>query len=421
MNRIALVFPGQGSQYVGMGKKLFDNYSEAREVFEEASDTLGIDMKKLCFEGDLQELTKTENTQPAMLTASVAAYRVYMKEIGIKPEFGAGHSLGEFSALTCAGAIQFSDCIRIVKDRGKFMQEAASLGSSGIMMAISGVKSSLIEEECEKSLQNEQKIYVSNYNSPEQTVISGLKEPVEKLGQFFSDRGARVSTLKVSAPFHCPIMEPAAAKLEEVLNKYTYNTFEWSVISNVTAVPYEETKEIVYNLKKQIVVPVRWKDTMDFIKRQEIDIIIEIGPKAVLKGLTGKNIADIMSFSYDFEQDQNDLKEQLNINEAASDYKPTVIGKAIEIAVTARNRNWNNEEYEKGVIVPYREVLELQAEIEKENRRPTIDEMKRALTMLTSVLNTKKVPALEQNDRLKELFEVTGTGDLINEFNFLNL
>ncbi|NLD47883.1 MAG: ACP S-malonyltransferase, partial [Clostridiaceae bacterium] len=175
-----ILFPGQGSQYVGMGKALYERSSEARKVFEEAEDVLKINLRKLCFEGDLEELTKTENAQPAILTCSVAAFNEYMHMYGMEPSYCAGHSLGEYSALTCAGVLKFSDAVSLVRQRGKYMQEAAAAGS-GAMAAVSGIKSDELEEMCREYSGNGETVVISNYNSPDQIVISGHKNTVEIL------------------------------------------------------------------------------------------------------------------------------------------------------------------------------------------------------------------------------------------------
>lgn len=200
MINTAFLFSGQGAQYVGMGKKLCDNFQIARELFEEASDILGFDIKKLCFSGSIELLTKTENAQPAILTTSVAGFKVYMQEIGYEPMLLIGHSLGEISALVCAEGIVFRDAIKIVRRRGEFMNVAVPAGV-GAMAAVEGIDSEYIVEECQKWVDKEKLVVVSNYNAPSQTVISGHKEAVAELSEIFTRAGGRVISLKVSAPY----------------------------------------------------------------------------------------------------------------------------------------------------------------------------------------------------------------------------
>jgi [acyl-carrier-protein] S-malonyltransferase len=310
MKKIALMFPGQGSQYIGMGKKLYDNFECVRKVYEEANDTIGFDLKGLCFEGDMEELTKTENTQPAILTTSVAMFRVYQEEIGIEPAFMAGHSLGELSALTCSGAIRFSDAVKLVRQRGKFMQEAVPIGIGG-MAAISGADISDIEAECKNASKDGNIVAISNYNSYDQIVISGHKAAVESAGEALKEKGVKVIPLKVSAPFHSPLMKPAADRFKDELKKYCYDGPRCHVISNVTALPYEGAESIQDNLIKQITSPVQWIKSMEYLESNGVEMFIELGPKKVLKNLVGKIVKIKDIYSYDHDQDVNNIKSLL--------------------------------------------------------------------------------------------------------------
>lgn len=418
MVKTVLLFPGQGSQYVGMGKELCERSSIARQTFEEANEAIGFDLQKVCFEGSMEELTKTMNAQPAILTTSVAAYRVYMQEYAITPKFAAGHSLGEFSALTCADGIKFSDAVKIVNQRGKIMQESVSIGS-GAMSAISGVDVQIIIEECNKISTSDNIVTISNFNSPDQTVISGHKLAVQALGEALGKMGARVIPLKVSAPFHCPLMKPAAEKFKEELIKYSYNPLKIPVISNVTAIPYSSHESIIENLTNQIVEPVQWKNSMEFVKGQGIDVAIEIGPQTVLRNLMKKNAKDIKAFSFDKYEDIKAFEEIINGGNANNQMRndnTTVITKCLATAICTRNKNWNDDEYQKGVVEPYRNIQSIQEQIDKENRNPTVEEMKVALEMLKTVFVTKKLPIDEQIELFNELFDETNSKHLFPDF-----
>lgn len=415
MNKIVLLFPGQGSQYVGMGKALCESFSEARELFEEANDALGFDLKKLCFEGDIQELTKTENTQPAILTASMAAFRVYMKEIGIEPAHTAGHSLGEFSALCCSGAIKFADTVKIVRQRGKFMQQAVAVGV-GAMAAISGVSQSTIEEECSNVSKNGKLVVVSNYNSPEQIVISGYLEAVEEAGAKLKALGARVIPLKVSAPFHSPLMQPAADMLNDELCKYSYFDLNYPVLSNVTALPYQGKESIIENLTKQIVQPVRWQASMQYLQNEEVDLAIELGPQTVLRNLMKKNTPQIKTYSYDNDEDMQAVKRKLLSGEQDISNGMEVITKCIATAICTKNSNWDEQAYQKGVVEPYRKIKNLKEDILKENRQPSIEEVRQALDMLKSVLITKMLSKEKQMECINQILEETKVKDIFNDF-----
>jgi len=415
MKKIAFLFPGQGSQSVGMGKLLYENFASARKVFEEAGDALGFDLKKLCFEGSIEELTKTENAQPAILTSSIAALRVYMEEIGLEPVACMGHSLGEFTALVCAGGMEFRDAVRIVNIRGQLMQKAVPIGV-GAMAAITKIDRSIIEEECKKLSTDGKVVVISNYNSPGQYVVSGHTDVVTAAVEKLKEMGARAVPLNVSAPFHCPLMKPAADKLKEELEKYNYSPLKYPVISNVTALPYEGHQKIVKNLSTQMVEAVRWQESMEYLKKCGIDIGVELGPQTVLKNLTKKNAPEIKAFSYDKEEDVKALKDELKMDASSQMDTSKVISRCLAIAVCVQNHNWNDDEYQKGVVQPYRKIQKLQEELEKSIRKPTVEEMREALEMLRSVFTTKKTPVAEQLERFNQIFTETGTKELFPDF-----
>lgn len=419
MKKTAFLFPGQGAQYVGMGKKLCDIYTSAARTFEEADDALEFKLSKLCFEGSIEELTKTENTQPALLTASIAAFRVFMEENEIEPSCMAGHSLGEISALVCAGSMDFSDAVKIVRERGRFMQEAVPQGI-GAMAAVSGIDRELIEKECSTYAGSNEVVVVSNYNSPDQIVISGHTSAVNAAGERLRKLGANIIPLKVSAPFHSPLMQPAADRLRAELHKYTYKELKYPVLSNVTAQPYTGHTSVIENLAAQIVSPVRWTESMIFLKQNGISIAVELGPKNVLKNLMKKNAPDIKTYAFDMEEDAELLKGGFSENaESAGSYNPnlpSVVTRCLATAVCTRNYNWDNDEYQKGVIEPYKRIQRLQEELEKQKKQPSKEQMEDALEMLRSVFRTKKTPSEEQAERFTQIFEETGTFELFQDF-----
>ncbi|MDP4179620.1 MAG: ACP S-malonyltransferase [Bacillota bacterium] len=411
MDKIAFLFPGQGSQYIGMGKFVYGEYPVARQTFEEANEALNFDLKGLCFEGDITELTKTENTQPAILTASVAAFRVYMQEIGILPEYMAGHSLGEISALCCAGAIEFKDAVKIVRQRGRFMQEAVPYGY-GSMAAVSGIGKDVIEDECERSSKDGYMVCVSNYNSTEQIVISGHTKAVADAGEMLKVKGARVIPLKVSAPFHSPLMKVAADRFKEELMKYTLRDMKWPVISNVTSEPYPGNSKIAEYLSLQITSPVKWQSSIERLQRMGVNIAVEMGPQTVLKNLMKKNSSLINAYSFENGDDVEDLKMALSgkrENNAYSDNSGLkFLTKCIAISVCTKNRNWNNDEYQKGVVIPYKKLVGIKEELANKGSQPTKKHLKEAADYLKRILDTKLVPVDEQKNRFDQLFEETG-------------
>lgn len=302
MSKIAFIFPGQGSQSVGMGKELVLNFKLAAQVFEEASDAIGIDLKKLSFEGSEDELNLTANTQPAILTASIAALEVLKAETELQADLLAGHSLGEYTALVHSGVFAFADAVKIVRRRGEFMQ-AAVPGGEGAMAAILGMEKKEVAEVCSDA-EDLGLVSPANFNSPGQIVVSGKKEAVERAVELAKERGAkRAIMLPVSVPSHCALMASAGDLLREELEKYKIGDLNVPVVSNVEASTYSSATEVPDLLVRQLSSPVRWDESVICLKDAGADIIIEIGPGRVLSGLVKridrtfniKNIEDVSS------------------------------------------------------------------------------------------------------------------------------
>jgi [acyl-carrier-protein] S-malonyltransferase len=283
MGKVAFVFPGQASQYPGMGKELAEKHPAARAVFEEANDALGFSISKMCFEGTEEELKLTENTQPAILTVSVAVFRV-LAEKGLRPDYVAGHSLGEYSALVAAGALKFPDAVKLVRNRGKYMQDAVPAGV-GAMAAIMGLSPAVVVDVCKRAAENEI-CSPANLNSPEQTVISGHAGAIKRAVEIASQQGAkRAVILPVSAPFHCALMMPTQEKLERDLQKVEFSALRVPLVTNVDADTIESGEAARSALVRQVTMPVRWAESVRLLIDEGVNTFVETGPGRVLSGL----------------------------------------------------------------------------------------------------------------------------------------
>ena len=282
MTAVVFLFPGQGSQYAGMGRELAEVYPAARLVFEEADQALGFAISELCFSGPEEALKLTENTQPAILTLSLAAYRV-LEQNGVRPDYVAGHSLGEYSALVAAGALKFTDALRLVKNRGRYMQEAVPPGE-GAMAAILGLRPAQVAEICRKAADG--KVMPANLNSPDQTVISGAAAAVKTAVEQASAAGAkRAVMLPVSAPFHSELMRPAQERLEKDLRTTQFNDLKVPLVTNADAGVITSGSEAREALIRQVTLPVRWEESIRELIDQGATTFVEVGPGRVLSGL----------------------------------------------------------------------------------------------------------------------------------------
>ena len=280
-----------------MGKDLFDNFPAAREVFEKADEALGFELSELCFSGNDEDLALTANTQPAILTTSVAAFRAMESTGGARmPDFAAGHSLGEYSALVAAGVIDFADAVRTVRNRGSYMQEAVPVGV-GAMAAILGLDVDAVAGGCDQA-RNGQVCSPANINSPSQVVIAGNSEAVDRACELLKTKGAkRAIKLNVSAPFHCALMMPAQERLAVDLAKLPYGSYRFQVVHNVDAEPRFDNSAVLDALTRQVTAPVRWLQSIENLIRHGVDKFVELGPGKVLSGLVRQINRDVKCYN----------------------------------------------------------------------------------------------------------------------------
>lgn len=310
MSKIAMIFAGQGSQAVGMGKDFYDNSELAREMFEKAGERIGVDFKALIFEEN-EKLNETAYTQPAILLVQMIAYKLFKQACpDLKAELFLGHSLGEFSALCASGAIDYVDAVELVHKRGAFMQEACSEIEAG-MMAIVGLDDTTVEKICEDAQNDGKKVWPANYNQDGQLVVAGLKPDLASLEQTFKDAGAkRALLLNMSVASHCDLLSPAVEKLGAIMESMVNDSFEAPIISNVTTQPYSSKSEAIKLLKEQLTSPVKYKQSIKAVAG-DLDMAIEFGNGVVLKGLNRRIAKDLKTLNISDMASLEKVKEEI--------------------------------------------------------------------------------------------------------------
>lgn len=407
------MFPGQSSQYVGMGKSWYEQFDIVRERFEEASDALKMDMAKLCFEGPAKILNQTENTQAAIVTLSISMYEALQKELEIAPTYVVGHSIGEVSALTAAGVFKFEDAVRLARVRGLAMSSCSRSGAG--MSAVLNLDETIVETIITVAKSEGYRVEIANYNSPTQIVLSGSHEGLEVVGKQLKEMGARVIPLNVSGPFHSSYMANAKSDLSNFLTDISTDKMKIPVICGNEGRLYTDKDDVREILVRQLTEPVRWTKVMARLTELGVRNWLEVGPKEVLKNLVLKTYPSAKAYSYDIAEDQEKIRE-LKRDDVESEVTPNMIGLCLGAAVATRNKNWDESAYQQGVVIPYKKMEALYRKIESEERKPNKEEAIEALDYLKQIFETKGTPKEEQQVRIQHILNKSKSVHFFHEY-----
>ncbi|RUT36535.1 acyltransferase domain-containing protein [Paenibacillus zeisoli] len=399
--KIALMFPGSGTQYAGMGQSWHETYPIVRETFDEASERMGFSIYDVCTSEKLQHDMDLVTAQAAIFVCSVAAYRVYMQEVGITPHLSAGHSLGEYAALVSAEAIRYIDALDLVCLRSKLMIETADHTESGVI-ACKQLPIQITRREVMNWNHNypDRSVDLACYNAQDQAVISGCRPDTEQLAAILEGLGGRAIPLSIQAPIHSRLLHGAVAPFRAQLARTPIQVPRWPVISNVTAKPYTDEESIVTGLAMQLTQPVQWLDTMLYMQSRGISHALELGPKSTLSTLTKRSARNIRTYALD---KADDLPKIQALQYSTGD----LLGKCLAHAVSCRNRNEDTKQYSSEVAETFHKLAEL-ANAHAEHSAGSLseqgDELKTAIELLLQIMKGKKVPEDEQLRRLNRLY-----------------
>lgn len=406
MMNIAAIFPGSDSQFVGMYKSLYDEYDIARRTIDEAEQVTGANLRELCFKGPLSVLGRSENSYAAIVAFGVAAFRVFTSETGLTPQFCAGHSLGEYTALACAGALSFSDTLELVRARDKISREVRKATDGG-MSIIDNIDSSVVERICKEQRKLGREVYVSCYNSPTQTAVSGRQDDIEETEKIIHKESGKVSPLYNSAPFHCPLMECGIEKLKDRLNDLNLGEFRYPVVSNYTGKPFGRISELKECLIKQLTNPVRWVDTINYLVSKNVQCVIDFSARNMFENIIKmKQSLKIVCFGIGEERKSFIASLQ---GGAYKDGRTSFISKSIIAAVATPNLNINQNQYKSGVIDNYQKLIEIRAGLEKGSIDYSQELKRQIILLLKNIFSTKRLDKKEQDRWLRQILDETAS------------
>lgn len=392
MKKFVAIFPGQGSQFVGMNKSIYDEYKIVRDTVQEAEDVTGINLKDICFNGPLSVLSKPENAHVAILTLGVAAFRVFISETGCIPEFCAGHSLGEYTALVCSGVIKFSDALKLVQLRSKLSVEIQN-DTDGGMTIIDGIESSIVESVCKEQQEKGKIVYVSCYNSKTQTAISGYNPDVIEAEDLLRDKSGIITPLFGSSPFHCPLMQSGQEKLDSIMANMEFSEPRYPVMSNYLGRPYESVVEVRNGLLQHLTNPVKWTKIIDYFSHKGIDLVIDFSSKNIFDNMLSE-YDEFNTLCFGIRAEREKLLEIFS-DEEYSKHKANFVSKALLAVVSTPNLSFDEDEYRNEVVAKYNKMLEINDSIAAKKIELSKEVKEEVLDLLTSIFKTKKVDASE--------------------------
>lgn len=400
-HQMMFLFPGVGSQQTGMGQTFYEHFQSVRDLFTEASDILHCDMGKLCFSPEeASELDKLENAQTALLCVSVATYRALVEETGLEQALYLGYSLGEYAALCCAKTLTLKDALHLVRARGTIITEVAA-AVEGSMSWVVNIAAEKVEQICEELRQAHEAVFISAYDSPVKTSISGTHTALRKAGEQVVQAGGIPIPIKMSGPFHSPLMQPAAERLRDLFNTYPCELPQFPVLSNLTGRPYTSAEEVPQNLALQLVNAIRWKDALQFAAEQGVNRSVEIGPKNVLTYLLEKNLPHVRTHTLGTVQTLRVFKE--SIASGPEDYTK-FLSKCLTTIVGTKNSNQNEQAYEEKVIGAFKKLQKLYEDIHSGSTIPDALLPQNAIHLVTEALLTKGISQAEVATRIEKLW-----------------